>query len=151
MTFGIVRALQGLLSYQENGNSAQGAENNLPNNSPIMNLPRELLDSILSHLRTDELISFRLTCRKFYQSDLPLTVIVEDLRTRISFDGEGAWLYLAEGIWARTKGLLLCSGCRRYQPRALDSPRSLHARYGQHKADTHNKYYPSHPPNHTNF
>lgn len=115
---GIARALQRLVTFQENGIPAQHAENNLPNDSPILNLPRELLDSILNNLRIDELVSFRLTCRNLYQSNPPMTSLVEELRTSISFDGEGAWLYLAEGIWARTKGLLLCSGCRRYQPRA---------------------------------
>ena len=139
----IVRALQGLLSFQENRTSAQNAENNLPNDSPILNLPRELLDSILSHLRTDELISFRLTCRNLYQSNPPMTVLVEELRTSISFDGEGAWLYLAEGTWARTKGLHLCSGCRKYQPRAQfdDGELTMNARQRKCIAYTARMYF----------
>lgn len=140
---GIVRGIQRLIAFQENGISTQDAENNPHNDSPILNLPRELLDSILSHLRIDELISFRLTCRKFYQISPPVTVLVEELRTSIAFDGEGAWLYLAEGIWARTKGLLLCSGCRRYQPRALfdDGELTRNARHRKCIAYTARMYF----------
>ena len=68
-------ALQRWRNYILNG------QNNTGNDPPIFRVPREVIDTICSYLRVDDLVSFRLSCRKFYRGDPPFSDLGMSLRS----------------------------------------------------------------------
>ena len=91
---------------------------NHPDHVPILRLPRELLDLIYNSLRIDDKVSLRLSCRHLYAGTPSVNDLIEEMRFSIDFDRELAWLSLWEHTWTRALDYLLCSGCRKYKPRA---------------------------------
>ena len=88
---------------------------------PILLLPRELIDFIYGYLEVDAVIAFRLSCRKFYPGNPPISDLLKELRFSPKLALRFAWVCLGESYISRPGRALVCSGCRSYHSEELFS------------------------------
>ena len=88
---------------------------------PILRLPRELLDLISRYLEVEAVIAFRLSCRKFYPGNPPVSHLLKELRFSPEPTLRFAWVCLGESYISGPGRVLVCSACRCYHSKELFS------------------------------